>query len=94
MFNLHWVSPSDIKFTVYGPPDQEVYINIFKQGLIAQKIKFEDVVLLTSSLFFSMLPLHQEDPDRQVALAIMGMILKDMHDHACSYSSSRSRFSI
>ena len=94
MFKLNWSSSNSLLFDVYCPPKQELYLSIFKDKLSDHGIDFEDLLLLTCSLFFSMLPLHQEDPDRQVALAIMGMILKDMHDHACSYSSSRSRFSI
>ena len=93
MFSINWISTDSLIFNVHCPTAQELYLNMFKEKLFDSQIDYDNLLLLTSSLFFSMLPLHKEDTNRQAALAIMGIILKDMHDHACSYTSSRSRFS-
>lgn len=93
MYKVTWPESALMRFDVYCPNSQELCLEIFKEKFIDLRMNFNDLLLLTCSLFFSMLPLHKEDSDRQTALAIMGMILKDMHDHACSYTSSRRRFS-
>ena len=47
----------------------------FEEILMPLGFSKRELNVLTASLFFSMLPLHSEDFERNLALAISGMIL-------------------
>ena len=75
LFSLRWNSAKEIDLQVYVPAHQPFLANAFQELLRPADLSEQQLNLLTASLFFSMLPLHREDSDRQVALAISGMLL-------------------
>ena len=75
LFSLRWNSAKEIDLQVYVPAHQPFLANAFQELLRPADLSEQQLNLLTASLFFSMLPLHSEDSDRQVALAISGMLL-------------------
>ena len=66
---------NEIELFIIKPPNYDVANFYFKNIFGAKIIESETVRLLTSSLFLSMLPLHKENPNRVLALSIVGICL-------------------
>ena len=70
-------------FKDYGVFDFDIHISesvhdiqkIFTSKLFLGKIKYRDVMPATILLFFSMLPLHSDNPNRQIAFLANAMRL-------------------
>lgn len=75
LFQLRWRGDSRIDHQLYIPPHQSFLNQEFNTLLRPANLSPQALHLLTSSLFFSMLPLHQEDTERQLALALSGMLM-------------------
>lgn len=73
IFKIDFKTSSDLELQIYSPPNQSFLEQIFYEILLPPSLNISELRLLTSSLFFSMLPLHSEDPCRQLALAYRGM---------------------
>ena len=75
LFQVQWSSTQEIEIRVYVPPHQPFLQKAFEELFLPEDFSLSELQLLTASLFFSMLPLHQEDPDRVIALAHRGMLM-------------------
>ena len=75
LFQLRWQTSNALELEIYTPPHQAFLARAFEAVLKPADLSLEELQLLTSSLFFSMLPLHQEDTERQLALAVSGMLM-------------------
>ena len=75
LFQLRWQADAQVELALYSPPHQAFLAQTFDAGLRPAECSLQALQLLTCSLFFSMLPLHQEDTERQLALAVSGMLM-------------------
>ena len=75
LFSLRWCDARQLELQVYVPNHQPFLHNAFQERLRPAWLSEHELNLLAASLFFSMLPLHNEDPERQIALAASGMQL-------------------
>jgi hypothetical protein len=75
LFSLRWSDATQLELQVYVPAHQPFLRDAFQERLRPAWLSEHQLNLLTASLFFSMLPLHSEDPERQLALAASGMLL-------------------
>ena len=66
---------SNIELHIYAPSEYDLVNKLFDQILIKNNIDDNLLRNLTASLFISMLPLHQDDQDRFLCLAILGSIV-------------------
>ena len=69
------INKNNVELFIYAPSEYDLVNKLFDEILIKKNI--DDCLLrnLTASLFISMLPLHQEDQDRFLCLAILGSIV-------------------
>lgn len=77
LLSLQWCDTSHLQLEVYVPAHQPFLATAFQELVRPAGLPEHQLHLLTASLFFSMLPLHSEDPERQIALAASGMQLLD-----------------
>ena len=75
LFKVKWTNSNHLELEIYTPNHQPFLAELFKEILMPPGFSKNELNALTASLFFSMLPLHSEDLDRQIALAVSGMIL-------------------
>ena len=75
LFRIRWQSSSDIDLDVYEPALKSYLVDSFCHLIKPEELNKKELYLLTSSLFLSMLPLHSDNPERQMALGIEGMKL-------------------
>lgn len=75
LFQVKWNSSEELEIQIYIPTNQLFLEKTFEQLFLSEDCSMKELQLLTASLFFSMLPLHQEDPDRVIALAHRGMLM-------------------
>ncbi|MCP9942754.1 hypothetical protein KBY70_10175 [Cyanobium sp. ATX 6E8] len=80
LFALRWLDRDHLELEIYSPPLQSFVADAFGQILMPAAMDDRELHLLTASLFFSMLPLHREDPERLVALAASGMLMLNAAD--------------
>ena len=80
LFKVKWTSSNHLELEIYTPNHQPFLAELFKEILMPPGFSKNELNALTASLFFSMLPLHSEDLDRQIALAVSGMILLKQQD--------------
>ena len=80
LFKVKWTNSNHIELEIYTPNHQLFLVNLFKEIIMPPGFCKNELNALTASLFFSMLPLHSEDLDRQIALAVSGMILLKQQD--------------
>ena len=80
LFALRWLDRDHLELEIYSPPLQPFVAAAFRQVLMPPAMTDRELHLLTASLFFSMLPLHREDPERLVALAASGMLMRNAAD--------------
>ena len=85
LFKLRWQSTKEIDLEIYVPCHQKFLANAFQELLLPVKLSEHELNVLTASLFFSMLPLHSEDLERQQALAVSGMLLLNHAGAQCCY---------
>jgi hypothetical protein len=83
LFRLQWHNATQLQLQVYIPAHQPFLHNAFQERLRPARLSQHQLNLLTASLFFSMLPLHSEDPERQLALAASGMLLLERTAPEC-----------
>jgi hypothetical protein len=62
-------------FRVYKPSNYELVLSMFQDMLLLERVNETMCALATSNLLLSMLPLHRDDPDRMIALTILGSVL-------------------
>ena len=75
LFQVQWHNAHEIEIQIYIPTHQPFLQTEFEKLFLPADFSLKELQLLTASLFFSMLPLHQEDPDRVIALAHRGMLM-------------------
>jgi hypothetical protein len=75
LYSLRHEGESAFTFTVYVPPDYAHVLSMFQDTLLLERVDETLCTLATANLFLSMLPLHRDDPDRMVALAMLGSTL-------------------
>lgn len=80
LFEVNWINSNHLELEIYTPNHQPFLAELFKEILMPPGLSNNELNALTASLFFSMLPLHSEDLERQLALAISGMILLNQQD--------------
>ena len=73
LFILNITNIKNISLEVYKPPEYEIY-NFYFKSIIAEKIDNEILKLLTGNLFLSMLPMHLDNIERVISLALLGSI--------------------
>ncbi len=69
------MNKKNVELIIYAPSEYDLVNKLFEQILIRKNIDDDLLRNLTASLFFSMLPLHEEDHDRFLCLAILGSIV-------------------
>ena len=74
LFRLEAIDNKNITFEVYKPKEYELYNNYFREIISDKRIDYRILRLLTANLFLSMLPMHIDDNNRIVALALIGSI--------------------
>ena len=74
LFSLK-VSDKCISYEIIQRPNFSALKNLNYQLIEDMGYKYEDILFLTSLLFLSMVPLHSEDSDRQIALYVHGITL-------------------
>ena len=75
MFKVQWHDSAHVEIEIYVPNHQPFLEEGFHAKLKPPELSNHELCILTASLFFSMLPLHQEDPERQLAFAKSGLTL-------------------
>tara|TARA_B100000886_G_scaffold186908_1_gene128309 strand:+ start:2862 stop:4496 length:1635 start_codon:yes stop_codon:yes gene_type:complete len=73
LFTLNINNFQNISLEVYKPPEYEIY-NLYFKNIMAEKIDNENLKLLTGNLFLSMLPMHLDNIERVISLALLGSI--------------------
>ena len=74
LFSLE-IDRNNVELSIYAPSEYDLVNRLFDQILIKKNIDDNLLRNLTASLFISMLPLHEEDQDRFLCLAILGSIV-------------------
>ena len=69
------INKKNVELIIYAPSEYDLVNKLFDQILIKKNIDDDLLRNLTASLFISMLPLHEEDQDRFLCLAILGSIV-------------------
>ncbi len=69
------INKENVELFIYAPPEYDLVNKLFDQIIIKKNIDDDLLRKLTASLFISMLPLHVEDQDRFLSLAILGSIV-------------------
>lgn len=72
LFSLSGFGENKFKLHIHKPANYYRICEAFRDAFICDDRQWEEVQIITSSLFLSMLPLHIEDLDRVLALAIIG----------------------
>ena len=75
LFKLQWQSSTELNLDLYIPNHQSFLAGAFQDIFMPAQLSKQELHILTASLFFSMLPLHSEDLERQLALAASGIFL-------------------
>lgn len=75
LYSLLAAKPFEFKFFIYTPANFEYILGVFQDELLLERIDEQICKLATANLFLSMLPLHKENPQRMLALAIVGMAI-------------------
>ena len=65
---------SKVELFIYAPKEYELVNLLFNDILIENNIEKDILRIITSSLFLSMLPLHIDNENRLLCLAILGSI--------------------
>jgi hypothetical protein len=68
------VESNHLELRLYAPPNHRFLLEA-AEGMLLKVVPVEERRILTACLFLSMLPLHREDPARQLALAATGVLL-------------------
>jgi len=74
LFNIRVNARNDFTCAVYSPPLARFVVPMFRELVV----EFQDErtsLIITTSLFFSMLPLHKDDPLRMLGLFFVGSCL-------------------
>tara|TARA_Y200000002_G_scaffold356751_1_gene338755 strand:+ start:4154 stop:5815 length:1662 start_codon:yes stop_codon:yes gene_type:complete len=66
---------SKLELFIYAPKEYELVNLLFKDILVGKNINENILRILTANLFISMLPLHVDDENRFLCLAILGSIV-------------------
>ncbi len=69
------INKKNVELFIYAPSEYDLVNKLFDQIIIKKNIDDDLLMNLTASLFISMLPLHVEDQDRFLCLAILGSIV-------------------
>lgn len=73
MYSINIIEENNFKFNIFHPNKHKFIKEIFKEIFFGNNKKnITDVNIITANLFFSMLPLHSEDPKRMLAFAMIG----------------------
>ena len=65
---------SNVELYIYAPKEYELVNLLFNDILVGNNIDEDILRIITSSLFISMLPMHIDDENRLLCLAILGSI--------------------
>ena len=74
MFSISF-SKNQYELRIFKPLNYDVANFYFKKIFLEKLIDKKLLKILTSNLFLSMLPLHQEDDEKMAALLIIGISL-------------------
>lgn len=75
LYSLQHSLESGYTFRVFAPKDFRIILRMFQDMLLLERVDEAICTLATANLFLSMLPLHRDDPERMVALSIIGTTL-------------------
>lgn len=75
LYALNQKKTLDYGIEIYTPPCYDYISGLFLNSFLTKRVDERVCTLVTSNLFLSMLPLHSEDPQRMLALAIIGLTL-------------------
>lgn len=74
MFELR-ETPDGYELRLYGGPDRAHLLDCFRRWLEQREIDFEELELIEGLLFLSLVPLHADDRQRQIAAYLTGLSL-------------------
>ena len=74
------INKKNVELIIYAPSEYDLVNKFFDQIIMKKNIDDDLLRNLTASLFLSMLPLHKEDQDRFLCLAILGSIVLNKID--------------
>ena len=74
MFELKETSDG-YELRLYGGSDRAHLLDCFQRWLARAEIDFDELVLIEGLLFLSLVPLHADDPQRQIAAYLTGLSL-------------------
>jgi len=73
MYSLQIMEDNNINLKIFHPQKHHFIKKVFSEVFFEnKKMLMHDINIITASLFLSMLPLHSEDSNRMVVLAILG----------------------
>lgn len=75
LFTLNIEDDNTINFSVHKRESHELLEHLNRKLIEELGYSVNDILFLTALLFLSMPPLHNEDPDRQVAFYVHGIVL-------------------
>jgi dTDP-glucose pyrophosphorylase len=74
MFELHETADG-FNLRLYGGPDRAHLLDCFRRWLARTGIDFDELVLIEGLLFLSLVPIHADDRQRQIAAYLTGLSL-------------------
>ena len=85
MYSIQILEGNNIKLKIFHPEKYLFIKKIFSEVFFEnKKLLINDINIITASLFFTMLPLHSEDTNRMIALAIVGNSILESSDRFTS----------
>ena len=79
LYSFRLYNSTKIELKIYKPKEYALVNQLFNDIIKNQKVDKNELRIVTASLFFSMLPLHQEDEERMIILGIVGSFILYNH---------------
>ena len=85
MYSIKIMEGNNYKLNIFHPNKYSFIQNMFEQIFLeSNKDLISEINFITANLFFSMLPLHSEDPNRMLALALVGNAFFEVRENFSS----------
>ena len=75
LYSFKFDNHKQIDLKIYKPKEYFIVNKLFENIIENHKINKHELKIVTSSLFFSMLPLHKDDEERMLVLSIIGSLI-------------------
>jgi hypothetical protein len=72
LYCLQFHDEASVDLQIFAPPDYHLLLRLFQDMIMLEKSDQSLCNIATVNLFLSMLPLHKDDPQRMLALALVG----------------------